>query len=36
MTGTQYALTAFKNATDDSVWLSTLVLEGYDDVEEEI
>jgi TRAP-type C4-dicarboxylate transport system permease small subunit len=36
MTGTQYALTAIKNATDDSVWLSTLVLEGYDDVEEEI
>jgi TRAP-type C4-dicarboxylate transport system permease small subunit len=34
MTGVQYALTAVKNATDENVWLSTLVLEGYDDEQE--
>ncbi|HUF57768.1 MAG TPA: TRAP transporter small permease, partial [Thermohalobaculum sp.] len=31
MTGVQYALTAVKNATDRDVWLSTLVLEGYEE-----
>jgi C4-dicarboxylate transporter DctQ subunit len=31
MTGAQYALTAVKNLTDDNVWLSTLVLEGYEE-----
>jgi TRAP-type C4-dicarboxylate transport system permease small subunit len=36
MTGVQYALTAVKNATDPDVWLSTLVLEGYDDDEQEL
>lgn len=36
MTGIQYALTAVKNATDPDVWLSTLVLEGYEDDETEI
>lgn len=36
MTGIQYALTAVKNAIDDDIWLSTLVLEGYDDDEQEV
>jgi TRAP-type C4-dicarboxylate transport system permease small subunit len=36
MTGMQYALTAIKNATDPNVWLSTLVLEGYDNDEQEL
>jgi TRAP-type C4-dicarboxylate transport system permease small subunit len=36
MTGVQYALTAVKNATDPDVWLSTLVLEGYEEDEMEI
>ncbi len=36
MTGVQYALTAVKNAIDDDIWLSTLVLEGYDDDEQEV
>jgi C4-dicarboxylate transporter, DctQ subunit len=36
MTGVQYALTAVKNATDRDVWLSTLVLEGYDEDEQEL
>ncbi|WP_235911983.1 TRAP transporter small permease [Mesorhizobium xinjiangense] len=31
MTGMQYALTAVKNLTDKDVWLSTLVLEGYEE-----
>lgn len=30
MTGIQYALTAVKNMTHKDIWLSTLVLEGYD------
>ena len=36
MTGVQYALTAVKNVMDPDVWLSTLVLEGYSDDEQEI
>jgi C4-dicarboxylate transporter, DctQ subunit len=36
MTGVQYALTAVKNATDRDVWLSTLVLEGYEEDEVEV
>ena len=36
MTGVQYALTAVKNATDRDVWLSTLVLEGYEEDEQGI
>jgi C4-dicarboxylate transporter, DctQ subunit len=36
MTGVQYALTAVKNATGREIWLSTLVLEGYDEDEQEI
>jgi C4-dicarboxylate transporter, DctQ subunit len=36
MTGVQYALTAVKNAIDRDVWLSTLVLEGYSDDEQEL
>lgn len=35
MTGVQYALTAVKNVVDRDVWLSTLVLEGYSDDEQE-
>ena len=31
MTGIQYALTAVKNAVDRDIWLSTLVLEGYEE-----
>lgn len=31
MTGIQYALTAVKNLTHREIWLSTLVLEGYED-----
>ncbi len=31
MTGVQYALTAVKNLTDKHIWLSTLVLEGYEE-----
>lgn len=36
MTGVQYALTAIKNVTDPDIWLSTLVLEGHSDDEQEI
>jgi hypothetical protein len=36
MTGIQYALTAVKNLVAPDVWLSTLVLEGYEDDETEI
>jgi TRAP-type C4-dicarboxylate transport system permease small subunit len=36
MTGVQYALTAVKNIVDRDVWLSTLVLEGYSDDEQEL
>lgn len=36
MTGLQYALTAVKNATAKDIYLSTQVLEGYDDDELEI
>jgi TRAP-type C4-dicarboxylate transport system permease small subunit len=36
MTGVQYALTAVKNAADPDIWLSTLVIEGYSDDEQEI
>ena len=36
MTGIQYALTAVKNLMAPDVWLSTLVLEGYEDDETEI
>lgn len=36
MTGAQYALTAVKNLTDKDIWLSTRVLEGYDETEQEI
>ncbi|MCV0394174.1 MAG: TRAP transporter small permease [Rhizobiaceae bacterium] len=31
MTGMQYALTAVKNLTEKDIWLSTLVLEGYEE-----
>lgn len=31
MTGMQYALTAVKNLTQKDIWLSTLVLEGYEE-----
>lgn len=31
MTGVQYALTAVKNLTHKEIWLSTLVLEGYEE-----
>ncbi|MEO3386763.1 TRAP transporter small permease [Mesorhizobium sp. CAU 1741] len=31
MTGMQYALTAVKNLTDKDIWLSTIVLEGYEE-----
>jgi hypothetical protein len=36
MTGVQYALTAVKNATEKDIYLSTLVLEGYDQDEREV
>jgi TRAP-type C4-dicarboxylate transport system permease small subunit len=36
MTGAQYALTAVKNLIEDDVYLSTTVLEGYDDDEQEV
>ena len=36
MTGVQYALTAVKNAVQHDIWLSTLVLEGYRDDEQEL
>jgi TRAP-type C4-dicarboxylate transport system permease small subunit len=36
MTGVQYALTAVKNLTHEDVWLSTLVLEGYEEKETEV
>jgi len=36
MTGTQYLLTAIKNMTSHDIYLSTHVLEGYDDDEIEI
>ncbi|MBB4022347.1 TRAP-type C4-dicarboxylate transport system permease small subunit [Confluentimicrobium naphthalenivorans] len=36
MTGAQYALTAVKNLLDKDIYLSTSVLEGYDDTETEI
>ena len=35
LTGLQYALTAIKNVIDRDVWLSTSVIEGYDDSREE-
>ena len=35
LTGLQYALTAIKNLIDRDVWLSTSVIEGYDDTTEE-
>ena len=36
MTGIQYALTAIKNFTSDDIYLSTRVLEGYENDETEI
>jgi TRAP-type C4-dicarboxylate transport system permease small subunit len=36
MTGLQYALTTVKNLVSPDVWLSTLVLEGYENDETEI
>ncbi len=36
MTGTQYLLTAYKNMVEKDVYLSTNVVEGYDDSEQEI
>ncbi|PKP62322.1 MAG: C4-dicarboxylate ABC transporter permease, partial [Alphaproteobacteria bacterium HGW-Alphaproteobacteria-8] len=36
MTGVQYALTAVKNLVSDDVYLSTIVIEGYDDDETEV
>ena len=36
MTGLQYALTAIKNLISKDTWLSTSVLEGYDDNEMEV
>lgn len=36
MTGIQYALTAVKNIVDKDVWLSTIVLEGYEEDELQI
>jgi hypothetical protein len=36
VTGTQYLLTAIKNIIEKDVYLSTNVLEGYDDPEAEI
>lgn len=36
LTGVQYLLTAIKNLTAPDIWLSTSVIEGYDDKGEEI
>lgn len=36
LTGMQYVLTAIKNLIEDDIYLSTNVLEGYDDDEQEI
>ncbi|MEX3007638.1 TRAP transporter small permease [Hoeflea sp. TYP-13] len=36
MTGLQYLLTAIKNLVEDNIYLSTQVLEGYDDDELEV
>jgi C4-dicarboxylate transporter, DctQ subunit len=36
MTGVQYLLTAIKNITGQNIYLSTTVLEGYDEDEQEI
>ncbi len=36
VTGTQYALTAYKNLIEKDIYLSTNVLEGYDETEVEI
>src|SRR6056297_3917890 len=36
MTGIQYLLTAVKNIIDKDIYLSTAVLEGYDDTEKEV
>ncbi len=36
MTGMQYALTAVKNLMDENIYLSTSVLEGYDEDEQEV
>ena len=36
MTGVQYLLTAIKNVFDENIYLSTQVLEGYDNDEQEI
>lgn len=36
MTGLQYLLTAIKNMTEKDIYLSTNVLEGYDDDEQEV
>lgn len=36
MTGMQYALTAIKNIVSKDIYLSTSVLEGYDDEEQEV
>jgi hypothetical protein len=36
MTGVQYALTAIKNLLDKDIWLSTLVIEGYEEDATEI
>jgi C4-dicarboxylate transporter, DctQ subunit len=36
MTGMQYALTAVKNLVEEDIYLSTSVLEGYDDDEQEV
>jgi TRAP-type C4-dicarboxylate transport system permease small subunit len=36
VTGMQYALTAFKNMIEKDIYLSTNVLEGYDESEVEV
>jgi hypothetical protein len=36
MTGLQYLLTAIKNIIEPDIYLSTSVLEGYDDNEREV
>jgi len=36
MTGLQYLLTAIKNILSEDIYLSTAVLEGYDDTEKEV
>ncbi|MCB1754679.1 MAG: TRAP transporter small permease [Gammaproteobacteria bacterium] len=36
VTGVQYALTAYKNIIEDDIYLSTHVLEGYDESEVEV